>query len=264
MAKIKEVVKKANVNMVILPECFNSPYGTNFFAEYAEAIPDGFTSQELSRTAKELGIFLHGGSFPEKDQGRLYNTAVVWGPNGDLIAKHRKVHLFDMDIPGKVHFKESDVLTPGDSFTTFQINEHFKVGLGVCYDIRFDEMARIYRNKGCNFLIYPGAFDVYTGPMHWELLAKSRALDTQCYVATVSPARDLTTDYVAYGHSMLVDPWGRVVKSAKEGKETIIVDLGKLIDLVAGDFILKISPILRFRHGGAGSPTNPHRAPAET
>lgn len=227
VAKIKQVVAKEKADLVILPECFNSPYDTKLFPANAERIPGGYTSNELSRTAKELGIFLHGGSFPEEDQGKLYNTATVWGPDGELIAKHRKVHLFDMDIPGKVTFKESDVLTPGDSFTTFQINEHFKVGLGVCYDIRFDEMARIYQNKGCNILIYPGAFDPHTGPMHWELLARSRALDNQCYVATVSPARDETTDYVAYGYSMLVDPWGQVINNAKTERATIIAEIGK-------------------------------------
>lgn len=227
VTRIKDVVTSEKAKLVVLPECFNSPYDTKAFAEYAETIPNGFTSMEMSKVAKECGIFLVAGSIPERDQGKLYNTCTVWSPMGELVAKHRKCHLFDMDIPEMCTFKESEVLTPGNSFTTFDVNADLKVGLGVCYDIRFDEFARIYRSMGCNLLIYPGAFDMYTGPMHWELLARGRALDTQCYVATVSQTRDDTADYVAYGHSMLVDPWGRGVKSAGFGEASVVVDIGK-------------------------------------
>lgn len=221
------MVAKERAKIVVLPECFNSPYRTDAFGEYAEPIPNGFTSMAMSKVAQECDIFLVAGSIPECDQKRLYNTCTVWSPNGQLVAKHRKCHLFDMDIPGICTFKESDVLTPGNSFTTFDVDETLRVGVGVCYDIRFDEFARVYRNMGCSLLIYPGAFDLYTGPMHWQLLARGRALDTQCYVATVSQTRDDTADYVAYGHSSLVDPWGRVVQSAEFGEATIVADIGK-------------------------------------
>lgn len=219
------------LQVVALPECFNCPYGTKYFGEYSETIPDGFTSQELSKAARELGIFLIGGSIPEQDQDKLYNTCTVWGPEGNLIAKHRKMHLFDIDIPGGIRFKESEVLSAGNSFTTFQVDEHFKIGLGICYDIRFEEMARIYRDMGCNVLVYPGAFNMTTGPMHWELLQRGRAVDSQCFVATASPARDTTADYVAYGHSMVVDPWGKVVSSAADAETTVIAELGLFWDL---------------------------------
>lgn len=225
--RIKNAATKEKAKIIVLPECFNSPYDTNSFGEYAEPIPNGFTSMEMSRVAKECGVFLVAGSIPERDQGKLYNTCTVWSPQGEMVAKHRKCHLFDMDIPGVCTFKESDVLSPGDSFTTFQVDENLKVGLGVCYDIRFDEFARVYRSMGCSLLIYPGAFDLYTGPMHWQLLARGRALDTQCYVATVSQTRDDTADYIAYGHSSLVDPWGRVVKSAEFGEAMVVSDIGE-------------------------------------
>lgn len=231
--RIKDVVKKEKATIVVLPECFNSPYDTKCFGEYAESIPTGFTSMEMSKVARESRAFIVAGSIPECDKGNLYNTCTAWNPNGDLVAKHRKCHLFDMDIPGICTFKESDVLTPGDSFTTFDVDERLKVGLGVCYDIRFDEFARVYQNMGCSLLIYPGAFDLYTGPMHWQLLAKGRALDTQCYVVGVSQTRDDTADYVAYGHSCLVDPWGQVVQSAEFGEATIVANIGELwLDLI--------------------------------
>lgn len=230
ITRIKDAVTKDNAKVVALPECFNCPYGTKYFGEYAETIPDGFTSQELSKTARELGIYLIGGSIPEQDKDKLYNTCTVWGPQGDLIAKHRKMHLFDIDIPGGIRFKESEVLSAGNSFTTFQVDEHFKIGLGICYDIRFEEMARIYRDMGCNVLVYPGAFNMTTGPMHWELLQRGRAVDTQCFVATASPARDTSSEYVAYGHSMVVDPWGKVVSTAADAETTVIADLGLFSD----------------------------------
>lgn len=229
MTRIKSAATKDRAKIIVLPEYFNSPYDTKSFGEYAEPIPNGFTSMELSKVAKECGVFLVAGSIPERgESGKLFNTCTVWDPQGALIAKHRKCHLFDMDIPGICTFKESSVLTPGDSFTTFDVDENLKVGVGVCYDIRFDEMARIYRNMGCSLLIYPGAFDLYTGPMHWELLARGRALDTQCYVATVSQTRDDSTEYVAFGHSSLVDPWGRVVQKAGFEEAAVVADLGEL------------------------------------
>lgn len=230
ISRIRDAVNRDQAKVVALPECFNCPYGTKYFGEYAESIPDGFTSTELSKAAKELGVFVIGGSIPERDQDKLYNTCTVWGPQGDLIAKHRKMHLFDIDIPGGVRFKESEVLSAGNSFTTFQVDDDFKVGLGICYDIRFEELARVYRNMGCNVLVYPGAFNMTTGPMHWELLQKGRAVDTQCFVATVSPSRDTTAEYVAYGHSMAIDPWGKVINSASDAETTVIADLGLFRD----------------------------------
>ncbi|XP_057875194.1 omega-amidase NIT2 [Melospiza georgiana] len=217
--------------LVALPECFNSPYGTQYFKEYAEKIP-GESTQKLSEVAKECSIYLIGGSIPEEDGGKLYNTCAVFGPDGALLAKHRKVHLFDINVPGKIQFKESETLSPGNSFSVFD-TPYCKVGLGICYDMRFAEMAQIYGQKGCQLLIYPGAFNMTTGPAHWELLQRGRAVDNQLYVATVSPARDEKASYVAWGHSTVVNPWGEVI--AKAGAEETVVytdiDLKKLAEI---------------------------------
>ncbi|XP_030657780.1 omega-amidase NIT2 isoform X2 [Nomascus leucogenys] len=192
--------------IISLPECFNSPYGTKYFPEYAEKIP-GESTQKLSEVAKECSIYLIGGSIPEEDAGKLYNTCAVFGPDGTLLAKYRKIHLFDIDVPGKITFQESKTLSPGDSFSTF--------------DTR------------CQLLVYPGAFNLTTGPAHWELLQRSRAVDNQVYVATASPARDDKASYVAWGHSTVVNPWGEVL--AKAGTEEAIVysdiDLKKLAEI---------------------------------
>jgi omega-amidase len=107
-------------------ECFNSPYGVKYFPEYSESIPDGETTQALSKAAKDNKIFLVGGSIPEREGDKLYNTCCVFNTDGTIIAKHRKVHLFDIDIPGKITFKESTNLSPGNELTVFETrNYHF-------------------------------------------------------------------------------------------------------------------------------------------
>ena len=177
-SKVREAVV-AGAKLVTLPECFNSPYGTTHFPEYAEPVPNGESCEALQTMAKENKVYLIGGSIPERDGDRLFNTATVWSPEGRMIAKHRKMHLFDIDVPGKITFKESDALTAGDDFTTFE-TPFAKVGLGICYDIRFADLAQIYaRDFGCQLMLYPGAFNMTTGPDHWELLARARAVDNQ-------------------------------------------------------------------------------------
>ncbi|XP_061484210.1 omega-amidase NIT2 isoform X2 [Rhineura floridana] len=229
-----DLVKSAagqGAKLVVLPECFNSPYGTKYFPEYAEKIP-GESTQKLSEIAKECGIYLIGGSIPEEDAGKLYNTCPVFGPDGTMLAKHRKIHLFDINVPGKIQFQESETLSPGDRFSVFD-TPYCKIGLGICYDIRFAELAQIYTQKGCQLLVYPGAFNLTTGPAHWELLQRGRAVDNQVYVATASPARDEKASYIAWGHSTVVNPWGEVIaKAAME--ETVIyadIDLKKLAEV---------------------------------
>lgn len=225
ITRIRSAVKDNGARVVALPECFNSPYGTQHFGQYAEEIPTGETSRSLSAVAKELGIYLIGGTIPERTGGdKIYNTCTVWSPEGSLLATYRKIHLFDINIPGGITFRESDVLTGGDQLAVIPI-DGAKIGIGICYDIRFDELARLYRNKGCDMLIYPGAFNMKTGPLHWELLARARANDTQSYIATISPARDAGAGYIAWGHSMVVDPWAKVVAAAAEGEETVLADV---------------------------------------
>lgn len=221
--KISEAVNRG-AQVVSLPECFNSPYGTKFFQDYAEPVPEGPSCQALQEVARKHHIYLIGGSIPEVLDGQLYNTATVWCPQGNLLGLHRKIHLFDIDVPGKITFRESDSLSPGNTLTTFS-TPWCEIGLGICYDIRFAELAQIYRKKGCKLLVYPGAFNMTTGPAHWELLSRSRALDNQLYVATPSPARNLEADYTAWGHSTVVNPWGEVVATTDEQEGIVYADI---------------------------------------
>ncbi|CAH1992902.1 unnamed protein product [Acanthoscelides obtectus] len=240
-ASLIKQAKNLGAKLVALPECFNSPYGTKFFEEYAESISNGPTCDMLSKAARENDIVLVGGTFPERDNGKLYNTCTVWNPQGQLIAKYRKMHLFDIDIPGKMTFKESDVLHPGNELVTFDF-EGIKVGLGICYDLRFEELAKLYRIMGCHLLIYPGAFNMTTGPIHWELLQRSRALDNQVYVFAISPARN-ETGYIAWGHSQITSPWGKVIAQADAKEEIVHAD----IDLNECDEVRQQIPIFEQR-----------------
>uniref|UniRef100_A0A671SNI4 omega-amidase n=1 Tax=Sinocyclocheilus anshuiensis TaxID=1608454 RepID=A0A671SNI4_9TELE len=226
LGRAQKLVKEAagqGAKVVVLPECFNSPYGTGFFAEYAEKIP-GESTRVLSEAARDCGVYLVGGSIPEKDGEKLYNTCSVFGPDGKLLVKHRKIHLFDIDVPGKIRFQESETLSPGNSLSMFE-TPFCKVGVGVCYDIRFAELAHIYAKKGCQLLVYPGAFNMTTGPAHWELLQRGRAVDNQVYVATASPARDESASYVAWGHSSVVNPWGEVIVKAGPEESVVYADI---------------------------------------
>lgn len=226
VARAVQFIKEAaggGAQLIVLPECFNSPYGAMYFSDYAEEIP-GESTTALSDAAKKFGVFIVGGSVPERDGHKVYNTCTVWGPQGNMIAKHRKIHLFDNNIPGSIVSRESDCLTPGNSFTTFDL-PHCKVGLGICYDIRFPELASIYSELGCKMLLYPAAFTLTTGPVHWELLQRGRALDNQVYVGTVSPARNTSASYIAWGHSSVVNPWGEVVSTCEEEEAIVYADL---------------------------------------
>lgn len=141
---------------------------------------------------------------------------MAFGPSGALLATHRKVHLFDIDIPGKIRFVESAVLSAGDAATIVELPGFGAVGLGVCYDVRFPELAMLAARRGAFAMVYPGAFNTTTGPLHWELLARARAVDNQVYVALCSPARSAEAGYTAWGHSMLVDPYAQVVATRDE------------------------------------------------
>jgi omega-amidase len=223
LRKAEEMVARAAAagsQVVVLPECFNSPYGTAHFANYAEDVSDASApSVRLLKTlATRHSVYLIGGSIPERSGDRLYNTCLCFNPAGEVIGKHRKVHLFDINVPGGITFFESDVLTPGDQATIIQ-TEFCRIGVGICYDVRFPEYAwTLAREEDVGMILYPGCFNMVTGPRHWELLMRARAVDNLIYVAGCSQARDTTAGYVSWGHSLLVNPLGEVHElDEKEG-----------------------------------------------
>ena len=219
-----EKIKDENPDFVILPEMFCCPYQTENFPIYAEK-EGGPVWQQLSGYAKQYGIYLIGGSMPEKDaEGNVYNTSYIFDREGKQIGKHRKVHLFDIDVKGGQTFKESDTLTAGDSDTVVD-TEFGKMGVMICFDIRFPELSRMMVNDGAKVIFVPAAFNMTTGPAHWELSFRTRALDNQIYMVGCAPARDVSAGYISWGHSIVTDPWGRVTGMLDENEGILLAEL---------------------------------------
>lgn len=237
-----EKIKDENPDFVILPEMFCCPYQTENFPIYAEK-EGGPVWQQLSGYAKQYGIYLIGGSMPEKDaEGNVYNTSYIFDREGKQIGKHRKVHLFDIDVKGGQTFKESDTLTAGDSDTVFD-TEFGKMGVMLCFDIRFPELSRMMVNDGARIVFVPAAFNMTTGPAHWELSFRTRALDNQIYMVGCAPARDVSAGYISWGHSIVTDPWGRVTGMLDENEGILLAEL----DMDYEEQIREELPLLKSR-----------------
>lgn len=241
MRELADELKARETDLLVLPEMFNCPYEEKRFRDYAENIP-GRTTEFLSDLAVDLNAYVVGGSIPELDGRSVYNTSPVFDPGGNIMGIHRKVHLFDVDYPGRIKFKESDYLSPGDSATVLETS-FAKIGVAICYDLRFPELLRRMTLQGSKMLVIPAAFNTTTGPAHWLPLLRTRAIDNQTFVVACSPARNLSSSYHAYGHSMVIDPWGKVLVEAGESEEHLTVS----IDLEKVGEIRKRLPILESR-----------------
>ena len=246
-------------DLAVLPEMFCCPYSTENFPVYAES-ENGMCRTRMAAAARENRIFLVAGSMPELDSdGRVYNTSYVFDREGKQIARHRKVHLFDINVEGGQYFRESDTLSAGDQITTFEIettefensgkssascSSPLRCGLMICYDIRFPEFAMKMAQKGASLIIVPAAFNMTTGPAHWELLFRARALDDQVFMAGCSQARNAEAGgYISYGHSIVVSPWGEVLAQMDEREGMIIQE----IDRSVPDRIREQLPVLKQR-----------------
>lgn len=210
-------------DLIVLPEMFNCPYDSNYFWDFSEE-KHGETYRRLSAMAKENHVYLVGGSVPISSGGKLYNTSFVFDRNGTEIHEHSKVHLFDVHIEGGMHFMESDTFDAGDSFDVFD-TEFGKFGLGICFDIRFSEEWQKMEADGAILCIVPAAFNMSTGPAHWELTFRARALDNEMFMVGVGPARNMTLTYHAYGHSIVTSPWGDVLEQLGFEEEVKVVEI---------------------------------------
>jgi len=234
--------RELGADLVCLPEMFCCPYVTEKFPAYAEG-EDGETARACASLAKEHGVYLSAGSMPERGaDGRVYNTAYVFDRAGKRIAKHRKMHLFDIDVAGGQSFRESDTLSAGDAITVFD-TEFGKMGLCVCYDFRFPELARLMALRGAELILVPAAFNMTTGPLHWELMFRAQAMFQQVFAVGTAPARDAAADYQSWGHSIAVDPWGRVLAQMEEQEGGQLVEL----DLKETQRVRAQIPLLRHR-----------------
>lgn len=238
---VREVVPE-KVDLVALPEMFCCPYKTENFPLYAEE-EGGQMWESCSQLARRYNLYLSAGSMPERDEsGSVYNTAFVFDRNGRQIAKHRKMHLFDIDVKGGQRFRESETLSAGNTITTFE-TEFGTFGLCICYDFRFPELGRLMALRGANLILVPAAFNMTTGPAHWETMFRSQALNNQVFAVGTAPAREEGACYVSWGHSIITDPWGRVVSQMEEKAGVLVTKL----DLSFVQEVRDQLPLLRHR-----------------
>ena len=239
-----ELVRRAaeqGARIAVLPEMFFCPYANEYFPQYAEE-QGGPAFEAMAGMARQNSLTLVAGSMPERDGGRLYNTGFVFDPQGQLIARHRKVHLFDINVQGGQRFCESDVFTPGKDVTVFEADGH-RFGLCICFDIRFPELFRRMALKGAEAIFVPAAFNMTTGPMHWELSFRMRAVDNQLFTVGAAPARDEQGCYVSYAHSIVCSPWGKVLAQAGTDPELLVAEL----DLSENERVRAQLPLLSAR-----------------
>lgn len=244
---------RAGAQLVALPEMFNILGPNEVIQAACESIP-GPTSQFLQSKAREHGIYIHGGSIPVavEDSHKAWNTTLVFDPQGELIARYNKIHLFDIDVTGHVADNESSRFEAGTELVTVE-TEHGHFGLTICYDIRFPELYRALTLAGARVIFQPAAFTLYTGKDHWETLIRARAIENQVYMVAPAQFGSHPPGKQCFGNAMIVDPWGTVVARAPERECIIVAD----IDYEAQDKVRKGLPSLRNRRPEvyAGSPS---------
>ncbi|MFZ5472064.1 MAG: carbon-nitrogen hydrolase family protein [Myxococcota bacterium] len=187
---------------------------------------DGPTLSRFAQLARELGLTLLAGSVLETGApgGKLYNTSVLFGPAGERLAVYRKIHLFDVDVGDGATYRESDAVAPGSEVVVAP-TDIGKVGLSVCYDLRFPELYRKLSAQGATLLTVPAAFTLMTGKDHWEVLLRARAIENQAYVLAPAQWGKHSEKRQTYGHAMVVDPWGLVVARASDGEGVTVAQL---------------------------------------
>ena len=216
-----------DADLAALPEVFTYLGRSAGRATAAEPVP-GPTTERLSAVARARTMWVLGGSLLEADDGRVFNTSVLFDRQGELVARYRKIHLYDVELPDQPPIRESDTFTPGEQLVT-HATEQARLGLSICYDLRFPELYRGLMVLGAEVLCVPSQFQHATGVAHWEVLLRARAIENQCFV--VAPGQwgafgREGSNRRSHGHSMIVDPWGRVlVEAPEEGDGVFAADL---------------------------------------
>ena len=228
-----------------------TPENTNYLGPHEEKVRraeplDGRTCGRFAELARRLGVHLLLGSFNEKsdESSRCYNTSVFFSPAGEILATYRKIHLFDVDVPGGVRFAESATCKPGTETAVVE-TPLGRFGLTICYDLRFAELYRRLADQGAEILLVPSAFTLATGKDHWEPLMRARAIENQCWV--IAPAQHGRHDDQGlshtWGHAMIVDPWGIPVATAADGPGLALAEID--LDRVAR--VRQAIPVARHR-----------------
>ena len=218
--------------LVVLPEMFNCLGPFPVVLENAEPL-EGPTATAMGQLARRLGIHLCAGSICEQsaDPLRGFNTSLFFGPDGRLLAKYRKIHLFEIDIPGQVQISESSAMKAGDEIVICRAFGR-NLGFATCYDLRFPELFRQLAERNTEIICFPSAFTKVTGAAHWRTLVRARAIENQCFMLASNQVGQHGEKLESYGHSMIVDPWGVVIAELTTEEEAIAfaeIDLQQLV-----------------------------------
>jgi len=225
-AELLEAAAADAADLAALPETWTYMGSARRHSEVAEPVP-GPTSEWLAELARRHSMWILGGSILERDGERIFNTSLLFDRAGEPVARYRKIHLFDVDLPGQPPLRESFTYSPGEEVVTAG-TEFGRIGLSICYDLRFPELYRILAVHGAEIVLVPSAFTYETGKDHWDVLVRARAIENLTFV--LAPAQWGTWGPVdqnrrCYGNSLAVDPWGRVLARAPEGVGVAFAEL---------------------------------------
>lgn len=236
IAKIKALLLSLSPQknqLVLLPENALSIANKQQYLQLSETLGEGPFQKQLSDLAKQYACYLVCGSFPIKStiKNKIYTTSLVFSPTGDLINHYHKIHLFDALVSDKQGaYKESDSFEPGQALQTFDWQTEagaFKVGLSICYDLRFPGVFQALRAQGADILLVPAAFTYVTGKAHWLPLLQARAIENQCYVVAAGQGGTHEGGRETYGHSMIISPWGDILDQHKYNEGFICAPFSK-------------------------------------
>lgn len=253
LAAAERLIQQAaadRAQLIVLPELFNCLGRFESIVAAAEPIP-GPTTHALSQLASRCNITLVAGSIAERatEPDRAFNTSVIISSSGDLVAKYRKIHLFDVAIDQGPRTTESDWILPGQEISLLS-SEYGVLGQSICYDLRFAELYRELASRGADVIVVPAAFTKKTGEAHWRTLLRARAIENQAYVIAPNQCGDNAAGIDTYGHSLIVDAWGEVIAEASGDGEAILL---AEIDLQRVQDVRRQIPALEHRRTWRGS-----------
>lgn len=232
--KLLSALSPIKNQLVLLPENALSFTTKDDYLALAETLGSGFWQTKLSHLAKQHSIYLVCGSFPIKSdiEGKIYTSSLVFSPAGKLISHYHKIHLFDALVAdNQAIYKESDTFIAGQKLQLFDwesAQHSYKVGLAICYDLRFPALFQALRAQGADIILLPAAFTQVTGKAHWQALLQARAIENQCYIVAANQGGQHLCGQETYGHSMIISPWGEVLDELEIGEGYVVAQFDKI------------------------------------